>query len=34
MNTNKFNSVKITKSLDDDIFFFVKPLANEKLKKY
>ena len=33
MNGNKFNSVKITKSLDDDVFFFAKPLANEKLKK-
>lgn len=33
MSENKFNNIKITKSLDDEVFFYVKPLSPEKLKK-
>lgn len=33
MSDNKFNNINITKSLDDDVFFYAKPLSPEKLKQ-
>ncbi|OCL94437.1 hypothetical protein AAX29_02076 [Aliarcobacter thereius] len=33
MSENKFNNIKMTKSLDDEVFFYVKPLSPKELIK-